>query len=313
MKTLVLRWRLRLDRCSMLDALGLLVFALALAGWALLPLAHRQARDRHTALERAEARQAARAERLRQATAPTAQDERLQRFLAVRGESGYAEQSVKTLFAVAQAAGLALDQAAYESAVQPGSQEVYRIALPVRGSYESIRRFCEDSLQAMPFAALDQVEFKRERVDDAQLEARLRFTLFLGTPAATAGAGKPADLPVLVERSRLIGSQPAASPSSAPGPALFASHSWAPPPPPPPPAAPVVVPKPTAPPLPFSYVGKQEEDGQWRVFLARTDASTLVVKEQDVIDETYRVESVAPPLLKLIYLPLSEVQTLSIE
>lgn len=90
---------------------------------------------------------------------------------------------------------------------------------------------------------------------------------------------------------------------------LFNSHSWAPPPPPPPKPAPP--PPPTAPPLPFTYIGKKLEGGTWEVYLARGD-QTVIINKQSVIDGTYRVESIRPPQLVLTYLPLNQQQTLTI-
>jgi hypothetical protein len=89
----------------------------------------------------------------------------------------------------------------------------------------------------------------------------------------------------------------------------FALQNWTPPPPPPPPAAPP--PPPKAPPLPFTVLGKKLQDGGWQVFLARADR-TYIVRDKDVIENDYRVESIAPPSLTLTYLPMNERQTLSI-
>lgn len=90
---------------------------------------------------------------------------------------------------------------------------------------------------------------------------------------------------------------------------LFQNQSWNPPPPPPPKPAPP--PPPSAPALPFTYIGKQIEENKWQVFLARDDR-TYVVAENTVIDETYRVNSIKPPILSLTYLPMNQVQTLPI-
>lgn len=90
---------------------------------------------------------------------------------------------------------------------------------------------------------------------------------------------------------------------------LFTSQSWVPPPPPP--AKPMPPPPPSAPPLPFTYIGKKIEDAVWEVYLARGD-QTLIVREQTTIDGMYRVESIAPPTLVLVYLPLNKMQTLII-
>ena len=66
-----------------------------------------------------------------------------------------------------------------------------------------------------------------------------------------------------------------------------------------------------APPLPFTLVGKANENGVWEVYLARA-GKTYIVKSKTVIDGTYRVDAIAPPLLTLTYLPLNQVQQLNI-
>lgn len=89
--------------------------------------------------------------------------------------------------------------------------------------------------------------------------------------------------------------------------APFAVTSWTPPPP-----ASSVEEKPTAPPLPFTYLGKELEGEQWRVFLAKGD-EILIVKANDVIRDTYRVENITPPIATIRYLPLNEAQQLNIQ
>ena len=63
--------------------------------------------------------------------------------------------------------------------------------------------------------------------------------------------------------------------------------------------------------MPFTYIGKQQSAGRWEVYLARGD-DTLIVHDQMLIDGTYRVDSIAPPNMTLVYLPLKLVQTLDI-
>lgn len=94
--------------------------------------------------------------------------------------------------------------------------------------------------------------------------------------------------------------------------AVFGRQDWTPPPPPPPPPAPAPPPPPpSAPPLPFTFIGKSLQDGVWEVYLARGDRAYLV-REKAVIDGTYRVDSIKPPVLTLTYLPLEQVQQLNI-
>jgi hypothetical protein len=90
---------------------------------------------------------------------------------------------------------------------------------------------------------------------------------------------------------------------------LFAGQNWTPPSPPPAPLPPP--PPPSAPPLPFTYIGKSVGDGVWEVYLTHNER-TYLVREKTVIDGTYRVDSIAPPILTLTYLPLNQVQQLNI-
>jgi hypothetical protein len=93
---------------------------------------------------------------------------------------------------------------------------------------------------------------------------------------------------------------------------VFGRQDWTPPPPPPPPAAAAPPPPPpSAPPLPFSFIGKSVAEGAWEVYLARGDR-TYVVRDKTVIDGIYRVDAIAPPVLTLTYLPLNQVQQLNI-
>jgi hypothetical protein len=63
--------------------------------------------------------------------------------------------------------------------------------------------------------------------------------------------------------------------------------------------------------LPFTFIGKSVAAGNWEVYLARGDR-TYVVRDKAVIDGTWRVDAIAPPLLTLTYLPLNTVQQLNI-
>lgn len=74
---------------------------------------------------------------------------------------------------------------------------------------------------------------------------------------------------------------------------------------------PPLPPAPAAPSVPFVYIGKEVTGGVWEVYLARGQ-ETLIVQEHTVIDAMYRVESITPPTLTLVYLPLKLVQTLDV-
>ncbi|MES2356525.1 MAG: hypothetical protein V4568_19415 [Pseudomonadota bacterium] len=89
----------------------------------------------------------------------------------------------------------------------------------------------------------------------------------------------------------------------------FGTKSWYTPPPPAPEPPP---PKPTAPPLPFTYIGKmQEEGGQWVVYFAKGDQFFTVAKGQ-TFDNVYRLEGIENGNIVIQYLPLSIKQLLPI-
>ena len=96
---------------------------------------------------------------------------------------------------------------------------------------------------------------------------------------------------------------------------LFATHSWYVPPPPPPPApvvtAPVVPPKPTAPPLPFSFMGSYTPNGSPEVFFLTNGDKVYDVHVGDTIDNTYTIDSFNNGQLVFTYKPLNQQQQLS--
>jgi hypothetical protein len=56
----------------------------------------------------------------------------------------------------------------------------YQINLPVTGNYPAVRAFVAEALEREPSLALDGMRLTRERMDSGEIEAELRFTLYLG-------------------------------------------------------------------------------------------------------------------------------------
>lgn len=125
-------------------------------------------------------------------------EERLAAFHHVLGDIRYAEQQIKTLFAVAGKSGLVLSQAEYKAVLDRHSGVThFQVVLPVKGSYHAIRRFCEQTLLAIQFASLDEISFKRDMISNRTLEAKLRFTFYMGdSQPSGAAAAVEAALPV---------------------------------------------------------------------------------------------------------------------
>jgi hypothetical protein len=87
---------------------------------------------------------------------------------------------IALLLSAASDHDLAPDKAEYAVTRSTAADFVrYQITLPVRGSYPDIRKFANQALHDLPAAALNEIAFQRENIDSDEVEARLRFTLFL--------------------------------------------------------------------------------------------------------------------------------------
>lgn len=122
----------------------------------------------------------------------------------VLGEEVRIEAYLKRLFRIAEAHEIRLDQGEYKwQAAKSVELDRYQIRLPVKGGYAQIRAFCEQVLEEMPFAALEEFILKRESVGDEEVSASLQFSLLLhgssapsadvavGPTPATNAKGKP--------------------------------------------------------------------------------------------------------------------------
>jgi hypothetical protein len=116
-----------------------------------------------------------------QVAAPATDDYHLSLFHGALGERRHTEQQVRTLFALAGKSGLVLRQGEYKAAYDRNARlHTYQVSLPVKGSYGAIWQFALGALRAIPFASLDEISFRRDAIGEAQVEARLRLTLYLG-------------------------------------------------------------------------------------------------------------------------------------
>ncbi|MBD8531240.1 MULTISPECIES: hypothetical protein [unclassified Massilia] len=111
---------------------------------------------------------------------PATDEYHLALFNAALGDRRHAERQVKTLFALAAKSGLVLRQGEYKAAFERNARlHTYQVTLPVKGSYNAIWQFALGALRAIPFAALDEISFKRDAIGETEVEARLRITLYL--------------------------------------------------------------------------------------------------------------------------------------
>ena len=178
MRALGLAAQISLLRLNRLNALLGLMAVLGLAAWVQArqqPIADADSRQR--ALSQSGLRSTTEPER---ADPGAAVQQAFLRLQAKLGDRAQTQQHVRSLFVIAAANDLALDQGEYKEILLPGGLGYqYQIVLPVKAPYRSIRKFCEQVLLTMPFAALAEVSLKRESVSDETVGARLEFILFL--------------------------------------------------------------------------------------------------------------------------------------
>lgn len=141
--------------------------------------------DAQHAVQAAQARVAdatAQARAQRQRPAPVASDGvgRVQEVTALAQAAPGATAIVARMSALAQAQGLGLPQADYQYETNRAAQLMHvQVTQPLKSSYPGIRRYAEAVLRSTPNASLDQIQVRRDGVAQADVEARLKWSLWL--------------------------------------------------------------------------------------------------------------------------------------
>lgn len=106
--------------------------------------------------------------------------EAAQRFIDSLPDSTGTAPVLAEIYAAAARENLALGRAEYQFAPAGNPMfQLYQIQAPVRGNYVQVRRFIQAALKRVPTMALDDVSFRRQSIGDPQVEARIRFTVYL--------------------------------------------------------------------------------------------------------------------------------------
>jgi hypothetical protein len=81
----------------------------------------------------------------------------------------------------------------------------YRMLIPVKGDAQAIRRFMQAAMLSQKALALESIQFKRDRIDSTEIEAKINWVLFTQLPSQSG-------VPLSSDESN-SSSAPAASPS----------------------------------------------------------------------------------------------------
>ena len=112
--------------------------------------------------------------------APLGVREQLAEFRSRFGDEKGLSAALASLHAVARQHGLQIEQAEFRlssDAREPLSR--YAIVLPVKADYRAVRRFTQDALGRLPGLALEELSLRRGDARASEVEAQLRFVLFI--------------------------------------------------------------------------------------------------------------------------------------
>jgi Tfp pilus assembly protein PilO len=107
-------------------------------------------------------------------------EEQLDNFYGAFPAIETAPDLLDKIYRAAERRGLTLMQGEYRAKHERSSLLTrYQIMLPVSGPYLQVREFLAEVLKQIPFIALDNVSFQRDKIGEAIVEARINLTLYL--------------------------------------------------------------------------------------------------------------------------------------
>lgn len=96
---------------------------------------------------------------------------------------------VQDLLNLAADEGLSISRGEYKPQVDgPGGYLRYRMVLPVKGDAPAVYRFMQSALRERKTLALESVQFKRERIESSEIEARIQWVVLTHLPASDVSA-----------------------------------------------------------------------------------------------------------------------------
>lgn len=113
------------------------------------------------------------------------EQQRLDALQALLRSSPPVGDLVRTMVTVAQTERISLQQGDYQQQLHPATHAIQlQITHPVGSTYPQLRSYIETVLRSIPNASLDQIAVRRENVGQAQLQARLRWSIWTQAPVA---------------------------------------------------------------------------------------------------------------------------------
>ncbi len=87
---------------------------------------------------------------------------------------------VEKVFYLAEKNGIKLDQGEYKmTRDRVGKLVRFQMTLPVRSEYPQIRKFLDSLRAEIPIISMEHLQFERQKVNDSEVEAKIRLALYL--------------------------------------------------------------------------------------------------------------------------------------
>jgi len=108
------------------------------------------------------------------------QEDQLDLFYRSFSPAAQIPQALQRLYSAAEQSGVVLETGDY-ALVGQGNERLqrFRVALPLKGSFKQLINFVDRALKADSTVALESASFKRDKVSDDSVDARLVFVLFV--------------------------------------------------------------------------------------------------------------------------------------
>jgi hypothetical protein len=101
-------------------------------------------------------------------------------FYKLFPRQGQLTDAVAKVFDAAAAQGIVLQQGEYRVVDDPaGELKRFQVTLPVKADYPRIRRFLANVAAEVPTAALEHIQFERQKIGDPQVEATIKLAIYL--------------------------------------------------------------------------------------------------------------------------------------
>lgn len=93
--------------------------------------------------------------------------------------------AIQDLLNLAEDEGLTMAKGDYRpEADVAGGFLRYRMTLPVKGNAQAVYRYVQRALNQQPSLALETIAFKRERIESAEMEARIQWVMLTRLPSS---------------------------------------------------------------------------------------------------------------------------------